>query len=48
MADQKAKTAKGKTFRKNYYLTGFGPVGKGSKVLPEHKKAKNYSDALTE
>ena len=48
MEEKKAKPVKAKVFKKNYSLLGFGPVGKGSKVLPEHKKAENYSDALTE
>ena len=42
------KAEKAKVFKKNYFLLGFGPVGKGSPVTPEHKKCKDYSDKLTE
>jgi hypothetical protein len=44
---KKAGETKSKVFKKNYFLKGFGPVGAGTKVTPEHKKATNYSDALT-
>jgi hypothetical protein len=47
MAEQK-KAAKKKVFKKNYFLNGFGPVGKGTEVNAEHKKSKDYSDKLTE
>ena len=40
--------AKAKVFRKNYYLKGFGCVGKGSVVTAEHKKLKDFKDSLTE
>ena len=42
------KKAKAKVFKKNYHLSGIGPIGKGTAVKPEHKKASNYSDKLTE
>ena len=48
MAEQKAKAPAKKVFRKNYFLKGFGPVGKGTVVTPEHRKSKDYSDKLTE
>lgn len=44
----KKKAVKTKVFKKNYFLKGFGPVGKGSKVTPEHKKSKDFKDSLTE
>ena len=48
MDEVKKKPAKTKVFKKNYFLKGFGPVGKGSKVTPEHKKSKDFKDSLTE
>ena len=48
MAEQKKATPKAKVFKKNYFLKGFGPVGKGTKVTPEHKKHKDFKDSLTE
>ena len=48
MDETKKKPAKAKVFKKNYFLKGFGTVGKGSKVTPEHKKLKAFSVSLTE
>ena len=48
MDEVKKKPAKAKVFKKNYFLNSFGPVGKGSKVTPEHKKSKDFKDSLTE
>lgn len=48
MAEQKKAPAKAKVFKKNYYLIDVGPVGKGTKVTPEHKKSKDFKDSLTE
>ena len=49
MAEEKKAPAKKKVvFKKNYFLKGLGPVGKGTEVTPEHKKLKGYSDKLTE
>jgi len=42
------RAAKAKVFKKNYFLKGVGPVGKGTTVTPDHKKSKDFSDALTE
>jgi hypothetical protein len=47
MAEQK-KPAKKKVYKKNYYLKGFGPVGKGSEPTPEQRQSKDYSDKLLE
>jgi len=46
--EKKKAPAKKKIFKKNYFLKGFGAVGKGSPVLPEHKKSKDFNEALTE
>ena len=49
MEEEKKKAPiKKKVFKKNYFLKGFGPVGKGSEVTAEHKNLKGYSDKLTE
>ena len=48
MEEKKAKPAKKKVFRKNYFLHGFGPVGKGTIVTPEHRNLRDFSDKLTE
>jgi len=48
MAETKKATPKAKVFKKNYHLKGFGPVGKGTKVSPEHKKSRDFKDSLTE
>ena len=48
MAEQKKKPAKKKVYKKNYFLKGVGIVTKGTSPTPEHKKAPNYSDKLTE
>ena len=49
MAEVKKKAAPKKkvVFKKNYFLKGFGCVGQGTEVTPEHRKAKDYSDRLT-
>ena len=45
---KKAPAKKKQVFKKNYFLKGFGPVGKGSEVTNEHKKSPSYSDKLTQ
>lgn len=40
--------AKDKVFKKNYFLKGLGPVGKGTIVTTEHKKHGSFKDSLTE
>ncbi len=37
-----------KVFKKNYYLKGLGPVGKGTIVTNEHRKHGSFKDSLTE
>lgn len=48
MAEQKKAAPKRKVFKKNYFLKGFGPVGKGAEVTADHKKSKDFKDSLTE
>lgn len=46
MEEKKKAPAKAKVFKKNYFLKGFGPVGKGTKVTPEHKKIKGIEQLI--
>lgn len=41
-----AKKAAAKVFKKNYFLKGLGPVGKGTIPTAEQKQHKGYSDKL--